>query len=69
MIVMGYARALFRLGRRYENGLGASRNPNEAHRCYYKAARLGDADARARLTPTDEADSADHALRHFNDVA
>lgn len=55
MIVMGYARALFRLGTRYESGLGASRNTNEAHRCFFKAARLGDVDARARLTSADEA--------------
>jgi TPR repeat protein len=54
LIVIGYARALFRLGSRYESGLGASRNTDEAHRCFSKAARLGDAEARARLTPPDE---------------
>jgi TPR repeat protein len=63
MIVMGYARALFRLGSRYESGLGASRNTNEAHRCYFKAARLGDVDARARLASADEA--APHLLAPF----
>lgn len=48
-IVHGYAHALFRLGRRYETGLGASRHEAEARRCYFKAAKLGSAPARDRM--------------------
>lgn len=39
-ILTGYANALFRLGLRYESALGATRNVEEAARCYDKAARL-----------------------------
>jgi TPR repeat protein len=42
---------MFRLGWRYESGVGAGRNEHEAVRCYFKAAKLGNADALARLGP------------------
>ena len=48
-IVVGYANALYSLGRRYECGGGLARNRNEAMRCYLKAARLGNLFAMARL--------------------
>ena len=48
-LVRGFAKALFRLGRRYEEGLGAAHNRQEAARCYQKAAILGDAEALERL--------------------
>ena len=48
-MVVGYANAMCKLGGRYESGAGAARNPDEATRCYFKAARLGNADAVARL--------------------
>lgn len=47
-IVLAYANALYKLGRRYEVG-GWTRNPREAIRCYLKAARLGNMMAFARL--------------------
>ena len=50
-LILGYANAMFRLGWRYENGYGASRNTEEAVRCYFKAAKLGNDSALARLTP------------------
>lgn len=40
LILVGYARALFSLGRRYETAIGSRRNLDEAARCYAKAARL-----------------------------
>jgi TPR repeat protein len=53
LILLAYAKALFNLGWRYETALGSRRNLREAARCYGKAARLGDAAARARaLTHT-----------------
>jgi hypothetical protein len=48
---MAYAKALFNLGWRYETAVGSRRNLEEAARCYWKAARLGDAGARQRLDP------------------
>jgi TPR repeat protein len=51
LIVIGYANAMFRLGWRYETGHGTARNAEEAVRCYFKAAKLGNPDARARLAP------------------
>jgi hypothetical protein len=53
-LILGYANAMFRLGWRYENGDGTCRNDQEAVRCYFKAAKLGNASARARLTPQNE---------------
>ena len=50
--LLTYGRALFNLGWRYETAVGSRRNPNEALRCYGKAARLGDALAIRRLTPS-----------------
>lgn len=47
-MLRGYANALYNLGRRYEVSL-AQRNPREAIRCYFKAARLGNLMAYARL--------------------
>jgi TPR repeat protein len=49
-LILGYANAMFRLGWRYENGQGTSRNAEEAVRCYFKAAKLGNDSALARLT-------------------
>jgi uncharacterized Zn finger protein (UPF0148 family) len=51
LMLLGYANAMFRLGYRYETGLGNNRNPDEAIRCYFKAAKLGNAAALARLAP------------------
>ena len=48
-ILLAYARALFNLGWRYETAVGSRRNLEEAARCYWKAARLGDAGARLRF--------------------
>lgn len=48
-ILRGFASALYRLGRRYEGGLGSRYNPAEAERCYFKAAKLGNPAALARL--------------------
>lgn len=39
--MVGYAEALFKLGRRYETGLSWKRNLPEAVRCYRKSAKLG----------------------------
>ncbi|MDB5297443.1 MAG: hypothetical protein JWO31_3426 [Phycisphaerales bacterium] len=50
-VVVGYANALCRLGWRYESRPAAARNVPEAVRCYLKAARLGNPDALARLSP------------------
>jgi TPR repeat protein len=52
-LILGYANAMFRLGWHYENGGGVSRNAEEAVRCYFKAAKLGNGSARARLTTQD----------------
>jgi len=49
-LILGYANAMFRLGWRYENGEGTCRNAHEAVRCYFKAAKLGNGSALARLT-------------------
>ena len=51
-ILLAYARALFNLGCRYENAVGSRRNLAEAARCYWKAARLGDAPAAGRFPPS-----------------
>jgi TPR repeat protein len=48
LILLAYGRALFNLGSRYETAVGSRRNVEEAARCYWKAARLGDAAARGR---------------------
>ena len=50
-ILLAYARALFNLGCRYERAVGSRRNLEEAARCYWKAARLGDAAAAGRFDP------------------
>ena len=50
-ILVAYARALFNLGCRYESAVGARRNLDEAARCYWKAARLGDAASAGRFAP------------------
>src|SRR5882724_5927896 len=49
VVVVGYARAMTSLGTRYETGQGVARNTDEALRCYCKAARLGNSEARLRL--------------------
>lgn len=49
LMLTGYANAMYNLGRRYEAGLGTGKNPREAARCYFKAARLGNFWALARL--------------------
>jgi hypothetical protein len=56
LILLAYAKALFNLGWRYETAVGSRRNLEEAARCYWKAARLGDAAARGRFGP-----GADHS--------
>jgi TPR repeat protein len=48
LILLAYGRALFNLGWRYETAIGSRRNVEEAARCYWKAARLGDVAARER---------------------
>ncbi len=48
-ILRGFAAALYRLGQRYESGLGAASNLSEAHRCYCKAAKLGNQAAQEKL--------------------
>jgi len=50
VMIVGYARAMNQLGTRYEAGSGVARNSDEALRCYCKAARLGNSEARLRLT-------------------
>jgi len=45
VVIVGYARAMTALGTRYE----LARNSDEAIRCYCKAARLGNSEARSRL--------------------
>jgi len=49
IMIEGYARAMNGLGVRYESGVGAAQNADEALRCYCKAARLGSEEARSRL--------------------
>ncbi|HEV8605692.1 MAG TPA: hypothetical protein VGQ99_10015 [Tepidisphaeraceae bacterium] len=49
VVIIGYARAMTSLGTRYESGNGVARNTDEALRCYCKAARLGNSEARSRL--------------------
>jgi hypothetical protein len=51
LMLQAYSNAMYRLGWRYESAAGGHRNADEAIRCYFKAARLGNADALARLTP------------------
>ena len=51
-VLLAYGKALFNLGWRYETAVGSRRNLEEAARCYWKAARLGDAGARHRLDPS-----------------
>src|SRR5436190_10541053 len=51
LMLLGYANAMYRLGWRYETGLGMGRNTEEALRCYFKAAKLGNSAALARLAP------------------
>jgi predicted RNA-binding Zn-ribbon protein involved in translation (DUF1610 family) len=51
LMLLGYANAMYRLGWRYETGLGNGRNPQEALRCYFKAAKLGNTAALSRLAP------------------
>jgi TPR repeat protein len=48
-MLLAYAKSMFGLGWRYEHAVGSRRNLSEAVRCYGKAAKLGDADAAARL--------------------
>lgn len=50
-MLLGYANAMYRLGWRYETGQGTGRNVEEAIRCYFKAAKLGNPAALARLAP------------------
>ena len=49
LILLAYAKALVNLGHRYETAIGSQRNLEEAARCYWKAARLGDLTARERF--------------------
>lgn len=55
LILLAYAKAMFNLGCRYETAIGSRRNLQEAARCYWKAARLGDPAAAGRLAPQAEA--------------
>jgi hypothetical protein len=59
-LLRGFATALYRLGRRYEGSLGARHHPGEAERCYFKAAKLGNPAAIARIgnTPRRQSDAA-----------
>src|SRR5258705_12618547 len=49
VMIVGYARAMSQLGSRYETGHGVARNSDEALRCFCKATRLGNSEARSRL--------------------
>src|SRR6266446_1672472 len=49
LVIVGYACAMSHLAQRYETGRGVARNSDEALRCYCKAARLGNSEARLRL--------------------
>ena len=49
VMLQGYSNAMYKLGRRYEVGAGTARIPDEAVRCYFKSARLGNLRALARL--------------------
>ncbi len=51
LMLLGYANAMYRLGWRYETGLGGGHQPQEALRCYFKAAKLGNIAALTRLAP------------------
>jgi TPR repeat protein len=51
LMLLGYANAMYRLGWRYETGDGTGRNVDEAIRCYFKAAKLGNPAALSRLAP------------------
>jgi len=46
----GSAAATFDLGKMYENGRGVPRDPAKARELYERAARMGNAEARRRLT-------------------
>ena len=48
-LCVGYAPALFSLGRSYKKGEGIDKDREKALYWYGKAARQGDADAQARL--------------------
>ena len=50
-LLRGFASAIYRLGVRYEGGLGSRHNRSEAERCFFKAAKLGNQDAMARINP------------------
>lgn len=63
-IVAGYGEALYRLGRRYEAGVGWRHHPGEAVRCFTKAARLGNAKALERLVSPDEVGPTVTPLHH-----
>jgi predicted RNA-binding Zn-ribbon protein involved in translation (DUF1610 family) len=47
-ILIGYGKAMFKLGQRYESS--GLKNWTEAMRCYRKSARLGNGEAKSRLT-------------------
>jgi hypothetical protein len=51
LVLVGFANAMYNLGWRYEKGYGSRRNADEAMRCYFKAAKLGNSGALARLAP------------------
>ena len=48
-VLLAFGKSMFNLGWRYEHAIGARRNLDEAARCYWKAARLGDPSAVGRL--------------------
>lgn len=52
-VISGYASAMNQLGQKYERGLGVQKNDQEAERCFFKAARLGNEDARTKMTHPD----------------
>jgi hypothetical protein len=57
-MLLAYAKSMFGLGWRYEHAVGSRRNFNEAARCYWKAARLGNPSALSRFNlPTTDGDS------------
>jgi TPR repeat protein len=66
-IVAGYGEALYRLGSRYEAGVGWKYHPGEAVRCFAKAARLGNAKALEHLA--EAAVPAAQASSHFHPLA
>ncbi len=46
-ILIGYGKAMFQLGQKYESS--GLKNRKEAMRCYRKSARLGNSEAKNRL--------------------